>query len=276
MSIIREEIKYIGLDVKLNFGLSSNDSFLGFQQEIDNLTQVVSNDLINPPIDVEVRKIKYPSYTPTDLSFQFTSDGINYATSFINAGFTQEELESSSPLILNSFFIVNLYNSYNVYNQIKICTNYITKVINSQTSQNTPQYSVSKSSVDNNQWFNLYIPKSYIDNELERLKLSGITNGLITGYTSFNFFNAKSGDLTLFYNTQNSGSTTPLRMYFQTIINLKTRTWKFESVNTIIAKQLSSSAAYVNRNNDTFTTFDDLKQNYPQGTKFNAATGGYD
>jgi len=63
MSIIREKIRYIpvfgtGHTININFGLSAEDGFLGYQQEIDNLTQVVGVDLVNPELDVEERRFK--------------------------------------------------------------------------------------------------------------------------------------------------------------------------------------------------------------------------
>ena len=73
MSIIKETIRLVpinitGLTTNIKFGLSSDDGFLGYQQEIDNLTQVVSLDIVNPEVDVEERKVKYlPGIGPTTL-----------------------------------------------------------------------------------------------------------------------------------------------------------------------------------------------------------------
>ena len=45
MPIIREKIRFFNATgITLNFGISSNDGFLGYQEEIDNLTQTASDD----------------------------------------------------------------------------------------------------------------------------------------------------------------------------------------------------------------------------------------
>jgi hypothetical protein len=129
--------------------------------------------------------------------------------------------------------------------------------------------------MENNQWYYWYLPVAYINTELERLRLGGISNGLVTGYTSFGFFNAKTGNIDLFYNQANANLSTPLKMYFPTLIDLNNKTWKFIGEYSYLAKQMVVSSAYTNRYNETFTNLDNVMQNYPAGLEFDSATGTY-
>ena len=140
--MIRQKIKLDGTTMNLNFTLSSNDDFYGQQQEIDNLVQAVSNSLINPENDVEERRFKYnPNNSTAILNFQFY-DQINntYSSSFTAAGFTSDEITNNRNNILNSFFILDFYDSFDVNSQNKIFTTYLTKIVNNFTGEITPSY----------------------------------------------------------------------------------------------------------------------------------------
>jgi hypothetical protein len=267
MSIIREQIKYLGVPVNLKFDLSSSDNFLGYQQEIDNLTQNTGDDLINPAVDLEERRFKYASALfPTVLKFNFTQNGTTYGNSFINAGFTQLEINSISPNVQNSFFIFEYYDTYDINTQTKILTTYNTKVVTA--TNKIPSYTFNST----NQVYCLYVPLDYITKNVDL----GITG--ITGYTKISFYNAKSGRIALFNNLAYTGLSTSLSMFFPTYLNFTNRTWKLilPSTNyTVTAKQLWLSQAYINKVNDTFTNFTDEAQDYPTGSVFNYVNGKY-
>ena len=258
MSIIREKIRYAGNSMNIKFNLSLDDKFLGYQQEIDNLTQVVSLDLVNPEIDVEERRFKsFNSLMLTpQLEFQFFSG--TYQNSFLAAGFSPANIAEQASNILNSFFIMDFYDTYDVNTQIKIFTIYLTKIGNS------PLYDIDVS----NQLYYWYIPVWY---------LKAQTGSTVTGYAKFTFYNAKSGTTALFYNNDNLACTTPEKMYFKAEINIVNKTWKFTnpSFPLILAKQLYTSTQYNQRVNDTITNFNNEVQNYPSGTSFNYLDGKY-
>jgi hypothetical protein len=258
MSIIKEKIKYAGSGMTINFGLSSNNSFLGYQQEIDNLTQVVSLDLVNPEIDVEERRFKSfnSSMLIPQLEFQFFSG--TYQNNFLAAGFTLNNILYNASNILNSFFIMDFYNTYDVNTQIKIFTTYLTKI------GIIPLYDINAT----NQLYYWYIPMWYLNAQ---------TGSTITGYAKFTFYNAKTGTIALFYNNDNLAYTTPEKMYFKVEINIPNKTWKFTnpSFPLILAKQLYTSTQYNQRVNDTVTNFNNEAQNYPSGQTFNYLDGKY-
>ena len=256
-----EKIKYLGNDMNLKFTLNSDDNFLGFQQEIDNLTQGVGDNLINPTVDVEERRFKYkPNIFPTTIKFLFTQNGNTYLTSLIGAGFTGSELTNNSQSALNSFYILNFYDTYDVNTQTKILSTYLTKV-----NQIVASYSIDSSS----QFYYLYIPISYINTNIE-LVITGIT-----GYSTLTFYNAKKRNAVLFFNQQYSGNTTPLKMYFPTFIDFINKTWNFVQYPTVTAKQLWSSQEYINKVNDNINEINNESQTYPDGSSFRYLNGKY-
>lgn len=259
MSIVREKIRYTGNTTNIKFSLSSDDSFLGYQQEIDNLTQVVGVDLINPHVDVEERRFKNSSNGSNVMNFEFTLNGVIYATNYINAGFKASEIASNSLNKLNSFYMFEYYDTYVTNTQTKIFTTYISKL------GTVPQITIDS----NNQIYHLYIPIAYMNTLIE----SGITT--VNGYMKISFFNALNGQLVLFYNTTYGNLSTPQKMYFNTQLDLLNKTWKFINPSVIRGRQLWTSGDYVNKINNSFTKFDNEKQNYPIGSIFNKTTGKY-
>jgi hypothetical protein len=266
MSITKEIIKYNNNDMNLKIRLGSNDAFTGYQQEIDSLTEFTTTELINPIIDGEMRRFKHFTNASYTLQFQFYNNILaTYGTSFLNAGFTTDELTSKSNNVLNSFFILEYYDSYDVYNQNKIFSSYLTKIVT--TTNQTPVYTINPT-VDN-QFYRWYVPISYIDT---------FTGNTATGYTKFSFYNAKRGKVQLFFNLDNISLTTSEKMYFKTILNFQNKTWKIISPSQVItARELQPTInqSYIDKINDTFDNFDNVQQNYPSGNTFNYQDGTY-
>jgi hypothetical protein len=302
MQIIREKIRFNSLisggTMNLRFSLSSNDDFLGYQQEIDNLTQFVSLDLVNPVNDLEKRRFKSQNsmLLAPKLSFQFYStiiisgvDNSQYYTppSFVIGSnmFTEAEIASSSPNWLNSFFILDFYDTYDTYTQTKIFTTYLTKkgigTVTATTinifgipytyntySTPTPTYTVD----DSNQLYYWYVPVSFINTQLN------LGNTIFTGYVKFSFYNAKTGKIVLFYNKDNESgaiSKTPEKMFFKTELNLVNKTWKFITTTPpyVNAKEMINNTAYITKVNSTVESINNLAQNPPSGDTFTYLTG---
>jgi len=261
MSLIKEKIKYSSADMNLKITLGSDDGFTGYQQDIDRLTQFTTAELVNPASDVEVRRFKHFATTTTSMAFQFYN-GSTYASLFTHAGFTSEEIQTQNRSMLNSFFILDFYDSYEVYNQTKIFTVYLTKI------GKTPIYSLDATA--NNQFYRWFVPLSYINQ---------YTGATTTGYVKLSFYNAKTGKLVLFANFDNYGLFTPQRLYFQTELDFLNKTWKITtpSYPAMKAKELPATlnALYTEKANDTVDNFENLSQNYPSGNTFNYIDGTY-
>lgn len=240
------------VDIKIPLG--SMNGFTGFQQEIDNLTQFTSTDLVNPVTDEETRKYRISSTNPVvSIAFLFYLGSWN--NSFTYNGFTYEEVGKNNLNFLNSFFILDLFDTYDVNTQTKLFTTYLTKKGNSTVSV----YSITGSG---NQFYNWYIPVSYIKAQ------TGATTS--TGYTRFMFYNAKYGKTTVFFNLDNAALKSAERMFFKVIFNHVNRTWRFVSTSypSLIAKEMINSPEYVNKVNNTVDTINNLQQQPPSGNTF--------
>jgi hypothetical protein len=262
MSIIREKIRFnnslvgltggttgfTGTTMSLNFSLSSSDNLIEYQQEIDRLTQFTTLDLVNPVTDGEERRFKMnPNPNPNiTLHFYFysvpltTYDNDTLNLGFVAAGFTVDEMNEISLNLLNSFFILDYYDTFDINSQTKIFTTYLTKILVlpkvslfGLNNVYIPKYTIGTSS--NNQLYRWYVPISYF------------TGTTMTGYVKLSFFNAKTGKITTFFNNDNINLTTPEYLFFKA--------------------QLDRSNI-INKVNDTVANKDNLKQNPPSGDTF--------
>ncbi len=266
MPLMKETIRLKNQEISLKVRLGLHDAFTGFQQEIDNLTTITTNNLVNPVTDSEVRRFKHAINDATTLNFSFYNSALDsYGINFTIPGFTSVEVINKSLSAQNSFFILEYYDSFDIYEQNKIFTTYLAKIGNS------PTYLISPTS--NSELYRWYIPISYINSQ------TGIT---VTGYTKFSFYNAKIGKLHVFYNQDNESEGTSLRMYFKTKLNLANNTWEiqtpsFASSLTLNAKELKYTTyqQYTDRVNDTIENFENLTQDYPSGNTFNYLNGKY-
>lgn len=269
MSVVKERIKFNGLDLNIKFGIKGNEDVIGIQQEIDELTNETKTDLINPIVDGEVRRFKYdPSINGAELKFFFSNDLSQYSNTFQYAGFSTSEILNLNTKLLNSFYIIEIYDTYDPFTQTKILTNYMTKISDGENngSFQIPYYKISVN--NKNQLYYLHVPKSSIDS------MYGATKYL---YMKLTFFNAIDGSVSLFYNKENELLSTAEKMYFKIRINKNTLTWRFinKYYPNISAFELSPNSAYVNRVKNTVNAQDVKKQNYPAGVVFDHTTGTY-
>jgi len=272
MSIIKERIKINNKDVNLKITLSGRNQISGYQQEIDNITKETKDELTNPIVDNEVRRFSQVSGELTLLNFYFNSSS---PPNFTNAGFTNAEIDSASNNLLNSFFIMDFYDSFDPYTQTKIFTIYNTQVLGGeeQDGRSIPFYIIDTYlgiGIDNNsnQFYHWFIPKSYLDAQ------TGFT---ATGYIKFSFYNAKIGKVYLFYNKDNQSLSTPEKMYFETLLDLNAMTWDIKkSLLCAKAYEIPRTNIYAEKVNDAVDNFDNQQQDYPNKTTFNPEDGKYD
>jgi hypothetical protein len=284
MSIIREKIKFnsslvgtsgttgttlTGHSMNLMISLGSCENFIEYGEDIDNLTQFTVLGLVNPVIDGEVRRFTLTP-TPTTnvlLQFQFYSPiTTTYLNSFLFAGFTGDEIVNSANNILNSFFILDFYDTFDLNSQTKIFTTYLTKLLVPVNEIYYSQYTIGANT--NNQLYPWYIPLSYINAQ---------TGSTAIGYVKFSFYNAKTGKITSFYNQDNENLTTPERIFFKVQLDLINMTWKMLTTvySYIRAKEIANNVLYVDKVNNTVDSIDNLQQNPPSGNTYNYKTNTY-
>ena len=257
MSIIKERIRLNRNDTNLKITLGSHDAFTGYQQEIDNMTQFTTTQLINPVIDGEMYRFKHIN---SNITIQFQFHPLN-STAFVNNGFTSNELGMLSDNVQKSFFILEYFDSFDAYTQNKIFTTYLTKIGYNAVYPINPTV--------NNQFYRWFVPVSYINSQ---------TTNTAIGYVRFSFYNAKTGKIQLFYNLNNTTPETAERLFFKTELNIQNKTWKIISPSsTVTAREFISpyNQLYADRINETFNNFDNLQQNYPTGNTFNYGDATY-
>ena len=272
MSIIKERIRLSNNSsgATITFGLSGRERLSGYQQEIDGLTEDTKQDLVNPVIDNEVRRYNHKDIQ--NIYFYFSkrigAGGAAYSNSFTSAyaGFSRAEIDDYDDVVLNSFFIMDFYNSFDYNTQSKIFTTYLTQILDGETSGGDPIPTYSLRNDNVNQWYHQYVPQSFLDTQ---------TGSTITGYTKFSFYNAKFGTISLFYDNDSSvGLTSPETMYFKTYLYLDTMQWEFER-DTLHPYEVGRDSAYSTKVNNTFENFDNLQQTYPVGA-FDPEDGTYE
>lgn len=257
MQIIKEKIKFNSQDINLKISLGGGNRLSGYQQEIDEITEITKTDLINPVIDKEVKRFTYYNNgSTTTLKFRLTMDGVGYSYYFANngAGFTTSEILEADIKLLNSFFIMDFYDSFDNYTQTKIFTTYLTKILEGNDLK--PDYTINANTV--NQFYHQNVPKSFLDKQ---------TGSTVTGYVKFSFYNAKFGTVALFYNSNNANLKTPEKFYFATTLDLVEQTWKF-STTTPTPYQLPFSSSYSEKVNDAVDNFENNQQQPPDGNTF--------
>lgn len=261
---INKTIKYNNIDLNIKFSLNELNGQVGYQQQINNEVTNTFQEIINPIVDGEVRRFKYTSSNvAVSLEYYFYSGSTTpqYNTSFTYAGFNNSELSTITANVLNSFFILDFYDTYDTYTQTKVFSSYLTKI------NNIPKYRIYNDT--SNQFYYLHIPQSYINAQ---------TSSIVYGYVKYSFFNSKTGNIKLFYNYDNRNLTTPEKMYFKIKLDLINNTWTFDTTSFPIIKayELPSTSIYVTKVNNTIDKFDNKKQIYPTGTLFDKTDGTYD
>ena len=280
MFIIREKIRFnsslvgtsgttgttlTGHSMNLIISLGSCENFTEYGEDIDNLTQFTVLGLVNPVIDGEVRRFKLNpipnSYITLIFKF-YNVTATTYQTLLTAAGFTTNEINNNDLNILNSFFILDFYDTFDLNSQAKIFTTYLTKL------NNLLIYTIGVS--NSNQLYPWYIPLSYILPNAQ-------TGSTAIGYVKLSFYNAKTGNITPFYNQDNESLTTPERIFFKVQLDLINMTWKFltASYPTITAKEIANNVLYIDKVNNTVDSMDNLQQNPPSGNTYNYKTNTY-
>ena len=96
-------------------------------------------------------------------------------------------------------------------------------------------------------------------------------------YIRFSFYNAKTGNISLFYNKDNEALTTPEKYYFKIIMNYNLNSWRLATGIIFKAYQIIpvDNSNYIEKIQNTLTKQDNLQQDYPIGVH-NYATNKYD
>lgn len=93
-------------------------------------------------------------------------------------------------------------------------------------------------------------------------------------YVRISFFNANTGKIIVFQNSNYTiNSASPDKMFFRMILNKNTKI--FNNSTPINVRELINSEEYIEKFNNTFENFNNLKQLFPNGSVFDFETGTY-
>jgi hypothetical protein len=247
MQLIKETTRFTGRDIKLKIPLGSTNNLNGLQQSINDYIERETGLSINPVTDGET--FKYLAENEKDFDFEFKS-GASYSSLYTFAGFTQSQVDNKDDVLLNSFFIMQIYDSIESENQILLHNSYY----NGYDFTDRAEFTLPTT----DEFMNLYIPEWFITEN---------TGSTITIYAKFLFYNAKTGKLEIFFNKDKSAITTEDKMYHTLTIITLDKEYLYP-VGTVNSRELDN-AAYTEKVNESLDSFDKEAPVFPEGEQFN-------
>lgn len=250
MKVIRNKIRLTNSDSTIKLTLKNVNDSLGYDQDVSNLITSETKAKINKPSDNDLNL--YSLESGSTLTFNFF--GTAYTTSFLDIGF--ESGDTYNAFGKKSFFIADTYTTYNISNQEKISQNYINGI-----KSLTSTYNINGNKLGGcREFYHWYISDNYF------------TENTLTAYTKFSFFNAKTGNVNVFYNKDNELLTNELKLYIPTIFNLETKTFNFDNISLNLYELVNES--YRQRIQRSLNPFGNKSPNLPSGTTFMITTSG--
>jgi len=253
MIMEREKVKFIaGQDINLKVGISKNiNSSLG-RQESDyyNLIKQESDNIINPAVDNEIVRFRYSNSDTRFIIYYYDQVEEEYNESYNNTGFTDNEINLYSPVLRNSFYILDFYDSFSVGNKEKIFTQYYSKfqVVVGVGDKTGSSINEGVNIASTPQLSNLYVPLWYMDSILENT---------FELYFTLTFYNAKTGKVIPFFNndyydsiTNEFTNTTGERISFRCVFNKATKMWYITSPTETEVKALQYTETQSSLYND--------------------------
>ncbi|MFW5847411.1 MAG: hypothetical protein ACOCVF_00630 [bacterium] len=248
-----------------NIALSNRDSMIDTEYENELDFNEIINSRVNKPIDNETRQFKYLITENNSMFYlRFTSlippNEVGSLYEYLNIGFTMDEIEGYlvKEVMLNSFYIVEIYDSNSINNKRLLNRSYC-PIINKQ-----PVFNLNNS----NHFSKINIPKWFINEKIEAE--AGDSTPL---YMWVSFYNAKTGKISLFKNKIQNIEYFKINLNIQ---NTNKNTWNFEHPFTlIVAIEDNENIGYINKINNNVNNLELKKPNYPQNQYFNRETINY-
>lgn len=252
MRFIKEKIRFTGQNKSIKISISDNNNLNGLQESIDNFIEEETGLSINSVDDGE--RLRYLPTGSTTYVFNFYDGVSSYSDDLLNAGFTSDDINNRSEAILKSFYIVQIYDGVDTDIQTLLHTGYYNGFLWVVENGSTSTYADLDEDVE---FTNYYISNDFIEI---------ITGSTETLYARFYFYNAKTGKLQVFFNEANELLTTEEKLYFELTLNPMTKTYEYSS-STLTMKE-SDNSEYINKINESLSSFNIEKPTYPEGQYF--------
>lgn len=179
--------------------------------------------------DIEISK--YVLTSNISINFNFFN-GSNYSTDFTSAGFTTDEINVSNKKYRYSYFLIQIYDTFDSKNQRLLHTGYIPIYLFPDRTKSIFLIDVNTKYYEFN---NIYLSNDF--------QLSD--NNIL--YLKFSFFNAKVGRLFPFYNHQILTNTDE-KLYYKITANNINKSYSFN--NSTITPYQFLNEEFINRVNE--------------------------
>jgi hypothetical protein len=235
-------------DQVFNISLTGRNDILGYDDNVENLINSESDNSINDVSDAEVRRIL--PISASTLNFNFWNTGTtSYVSTIAPNEFTSNDLYKST--LINSFYIIQVYNNFKEEIQKKYHTGYF----------NGYEFGVTSITSTYNFNLNLEFSNLYISQDL----LNSMNGNDTDYYAKFSFYSAKTGKIYSFYNGDIT-SNTQNKLYCKISINPNTLKYRFyNSPTNLFELKNTIYDAYIK---NTVPSYSIEKTTYPSGTTF--------
>jgi hypothetical protein len=255
------KLKLSSNNKKIIIPIGGSDDLLGYDDNIATLVNDNANNSVNASSDLEVKRFNSTITTNQLLTYYFW-DGTNFITTLPPSEFSANGLTSMSNEVRNSFYVMQVFDTYVESIQKKLHTGYlngydfINRSINQSALNST--YLVN----NDTEFLDIYISNDFLNN---------INQSTVDVYVKMFFYSAQSGKFYPFTYTHPSVLIDEKGLYLKIILNLTTFKYSINPIDfyEIINSQYSQSI------NNSALSIPIQKPTYPLGNTF-TETGNYD
>lgn len=262
MKLIKKTIDINNRISFINIPLTDNPHLIGEDQSMDKIADDNIQININPVNDVETFKFKISSQPILNFNFGYNnslgvvgSEYTTYQAAFkINASVPTN---ITSSMILNSYYVMDIYDGINIQSQNKLGRNYLTNLDDSKTTYNL--------GINPNQFNNIFLSNKFMNSK---------PTSTFKVYCKFMFYDAKNGRVITFFNYNNRNLTTNNKLYFEIDVNKTSRSWEFTE-GLVINAYGNVNGSYSQKVSDTIGKQKNLVEEFPVGNTFDYENVNY-
>lgn len=244
------KIKQSNNDKKITIPFGNINNLLGYDDDIQSLISTETNNSINNVSDFEVKEFQNSSNGTQFITFHFWN-GVIYQQQLAPLDFAANSLTASSSEARNSFYVIQIFDSFNEDTQTKLHTGYF----NGYDFLKRADDLETNYKLNNISEFSSY----YINNSF----FEGMS-GVVTLYAKFFFYSAKSTKFYPFSRIQNPTKVEDI--YIPLTFNLTTYKYSYPTINVNFYEITNPN--YATLVNNTVNSIPIQKTAYPTGNTF--------
>lgn len=246
------KIKQSDNDKKLVIPFGGNANLLGYDDDIQSLVTNETDNSINNTDDLEVKRFKSIIDGTFTMSFYFWN-GASYQLQLAPLDFVANSLDANSNEARNSFFVVQIFDTFDEDTQTKLHTGYFNGydfLARPNSGGLGTDYNVNNTS----EFLSMYIRNSFFH---------GMSSSVML-YARFYFYSAQSTKFYPFSNIQNPNTIEDI--YIPMTFNLTTYKYSYPTFNIDFFE--ITNPAYATLVNNTADSIPVQQTAYPTGNTF--------